>query len=334
MKSQLILLFICMISLSSTCENKYQRYSKIKCDKEVSDFLGAKTVKFINSADSVKVYVLNPMSKDTLGERYLEYKTTRQSDTLSNVQLLALHSILKSKNSYSFDSLVKNCTLLPNYSVSFFAKNKNQQLDTLSILLDFNCDTWYFKYDNQIKFEDFDTVRDTLLVWLRSVFTKNNKVSNSYDMEKINSLIKNQFGEKTAKQIKNINTVSAFLLNPEKESEDTTRLFNGFFVVDKVPKLQDVEQKLIMDILQNKKIITDSRLAKNCTFLPDIGFRIYAKDKSYTDILVAFYCNDWLLINNEKRVITDCQSIRKELLELATKTFPEDEYLRSISPEK
>lgn len=338
MKKELLkisLLIVCIISLANTCnDNNSTEYATTEWDKQVSEFLGKNAINFINTADSVKIYTLAPTSNDTLRQKYMKYIAVNQSDTLTNEQVFFLHKILKSEKSYTFDNLVKDCTLFPNYSIAFFGKNNQLQLDTLSILLDFNCDVWHFCYKNQTKFEDFDNIRDSLLMWINDIVPNRNEVAEkTKNMETVYDYLQKQLSTSIAEQLINTDTISAFLLNPEEETNDTTNLFNGFLIIDKVSQLKEKEQKSMTDIIKNKKIQIDSTLVNNCTFLPDIGFRFYNENKSHTDILIAFYCNDWLFINNETRIIMDCEPIRKDLLDLAKNSFPNDKYLNNLPVE-
>ncbi|MEO1410570.1 MAG: hypothetical protein AAFW73_11865 [Bacteroidota bacterium] len=330
--SYLSLLLLGIISLASTCNDLLTGYSNLPYDARVVQFLGDRTVQFLNAADSVKVYALDPLAEAAPESQHLGYALSQQSDTLTNRQRYALHQLLRSEGSYSFDSLQKSCAFLPQYAIAFFGTDsQTQRVDTLSVLLDLNCSVWQFHLADQAPFEDFDRVRDTLGHWLQQLLPMPPPTPPSTpSTEMVLDYLKANFGAKIAERMVAADSISAFLLNPEESSNDSSKLFNGYLIVDRVEQLESPKQQLLLDLLKGKEIKVAGAQLKNCTFLPDVGFRLHVEKEQYTDLLIAFYCDDWLLINANKQVRTDCRLLRPDLLSVARESFPDDAYLRSI----
>jgi hypothetical protein len=305
-------------------------FSKIKTDAEVSKFLGLSIIDFINSADSIKILVLSPLGDDTVSIKHLDFPVISISPSIDTNNTTVLHKILKSKLSYGFDDFVKNCTLLPNYSINFF-KTKNNYTDTLSILLDFNCDVWYFKHKNVTKSEDNEGARDSLLRWLSLIFPDSNSVINKHDMQKFTyGHLEEKFGFEISRNIMESDSVVVYVLDPQKSSFDSARIFNKFLIIDTPVILENQYVVKLTEIINNKNFYKSSQLAKNCTFLPDIGFRFFRNKNYYTDVLIAFYCDEWLFVSGKNQVYADSRLARQQLIELIRTIRPNDEYFKQL----
>ena len=124
--------------------------------------------------------------------------------------------------------------------------------------------------------------------------------------------------------------VSVFLLNPEQKPNNDEEAFCNFTIVDKIENLDTKNRKTLYKIITSNDFYTNSETVKNCTFLPDIGFRIYMEKNKTVDLLIAFYCDEWLLKIKDDEIISDFSKIRSDLLELSKNIFPSDDYLKKI----
>ena len=310
-------------------------------DNTVPKFLGQDIFNLINHADSIEVLRLNPLSEDSTAVFYLGYAVQDTSPNLSKSQVAYLSKIIKDKASYSFDSVTKNCTLLPDYALVFYGSNLQKRKDTLSILLDFHCDMWNFIYHDIRKFEDMKSSRDSLLALVNTVLPQQPK--EALDTTKIaQTILSKDTTEKDTTKFKisplmqyteiqtvflkdlekKVHKVQAFILDPEADVRDSLQSFNGFTVVRQLDSLQLNHQDTLLKIITDTTNYPIIKSVKNCTFLPDVGYRLYRMDSTFTDLLIAFYCNDWMFIRADKRVIRDCQKARQALLKVTRQIFP------------
>lgn len=128
-------------------------------------------------------------------------------------------------------------------------------------------------------------------------------------------------------------SVVAFLLDPEGSNNAGNGKFNGFPLVNEPKKLTLAQSNYLRQLISNPAYYPESSFIKNCTFLPDVGFRFYGKHNKKTnhaDLLIAFYCDDWLFTDGTKKITKDSKSARMELLRFIQQIFPGDEYLKKI----
>jgi len=220
--------------------------------------------------------------------------------------------------------------LLPEYSISIFGKNSNKQNDTLCIFLDLNCDTWYFSYQNELKFEDNDSARISIINWLKSVFPEN-KLKPHSSMNSTNSFtLHNEFGLTVSETSHENIMISAYLLDPKKSIKDSKNSFDGFLIIDDVVNIKEDDKSTLLKMLAKYDEYEISKYIKSCTFLPDVGYRVLINDSIKADILISFYCDTWMFKNSQKEIQLDCNVQKMELLNLATSVFPDDEYLKRL----
>ena len=268
-------------------------------DSSVSRFLGKEILHLTQQSDSVQALYLNPMNQDSTANYHLGYAVQDTSQNLTQTQISSLSRILESEASYSFDSTTKNCTLLPDYALVFYGSNLQKQRDTLTVLLDFHCDMWHFFYRDIRKFEDMEGARDSLLALMNEVFSKKTvidtleldttKVKIELDTTKVKK--KKELDTTKVKKMKydqiqnlffeglseNSHITNAFLLNPENSVQDSSQSFHSFAVVEKLDSISKTQQDTLLKIIKNKDNYRFTDHVKNCTFLPDVGYRMYNK---------------------------------------------------------
>ena len=82
----------------------------------------------------------------------------------------------------------------------------------------------------------------------------------------------------------------------------------------------------LKEVLLDKDNFVYSEVIKNCIFLPDVNFRLFANGE-YADVLFAFYCDECRVICNGESVQSDSENMRKRILEIAMCIFPKDKYI-------
>ena len=319
-----VLIFVVVFSvISSKCTDNKNFNAKTKADKKVRNFLGEEFISFFDNASEVKIHLLDPFGEKSKTE-FFGYSELGVSDILVYEDLMFLNNILKSDSSYSFDNTIKNCTFLPSHAISFY---NNQLDDTLSILMDFNCKVWQFNYKGVTKFEDFDNVSKPLKDWLdlKSSSIKRGINNNGLMYKKI----ENELSLSASQNIKKAEKIEAFLIDPQKAVSDGNIKFNNFLVIDSL-KLTNSYKNILLKIIQNHEV-SDNNYIKNCTFLPDVGFRFVDEKENFTDMMVAFYCDDLMITRDGKSFVVDSKAIRSDLLELSMSIFPNDTYLKKIT---
>jgi len=144
------------------------------------------------------------------------------------------------------------------------------------------------------------------------------------------SFLELYFDETMVSTLTDIKKVESYLLNPGLK--DTSALsFHRYSVINTPVKLSENQIYLLQDILSNKDNYQQDSIVKSCTFLPDVAFRCYVNDSIFTDILVAYYCDDWLFISEKKQYYKDCSKARKALVYLAKDIYKEDNYIQKLS---
>ena len=164
-----------------------------------------------------------------------------------------------------------------------------------------------------------------LVVVIISIITLSSKC-NTGNKEGSNNMNFNKVSE----QLATTDKISVFLLNPKKKVTDGTNSFCNYLVIDEIINIDIEKREILKKIILSKDFYSQSDIVKNCTFFPDIGFRFFTKSKT-VDLLIAYYCDEWLIISNKKQIRNDCSKTRKELLQLTKSIFPHDEYIQNIS---
>jgi len=136
--------------------------------------------------------------------------------------------------------------------------------------------------------------------------------------------------KKAVSIFKDVKNVESYLLNPELKSTDSTS-FHGYTIINPPVQLNEKQLSELQNILLNKNNNQQDKFVKSCTFLPDVGFRCYTNDSTFTDILVAFYCDDWMFVSGEKQYLKDCSKARKSLVRLVKDIYKEDNYIQKLS---
>ncbi len=85
----------------------------------------------------------------------------------------------------------------------------------------------------------------------------------------------------------------------------------------------------LKEVLLDKDNFVYSEVVKNCIFLPDVNFRLFANGE-YADVLFAFYCDECRVICNGESVQSDSENMRIRILEIALCIFPKDKYIRFL----
>ena len=345
---------IALFFIASKCGGAQQQghVSSPETDSLVLKLLGPQRVALIRATDRVRVRSLVP---DANGGQWREVlaEPSRVPD---------LVSILCRKESYSFSKVLEKCPLAADVHI-LLSVGQGPSADSLLVLVNIQCQSWQYVYHGQAVAEDRFGPQNAIAAWVSAVLppasaeknadqAQHSPQSERPDVKKDTSipktsgkpagaepgpatnLLEQRFGADIAQTILQAGTVSAYVLDPEKAPPAGSNTFNGFAVVQEQEKLSAPLSKKLLAILSAPKHHLESRLAKNCTFLPDIGFRLLRTENGksdYVDVLVAFYCDDWMFKDsNGSRYIRDCAPARKELLELVRKIFPGDEYFKRL----
>ncbi|MCC6461241.1 MAG: hypothetical protein IT260_12270 [Saprospiraceae bacterium] len=338
---------LALLSIASKCSGSQQSGQPLTpppTDSLVLNLLGKSRVDLIRAADRVAVRSLAP---DGHPEVWAE--AARIPD---------LVAILCRKESYTFSKVLEKCPVGADVQINLRV-SQGRPADSLLVLVNTQCRSWQFVYQGQVVAEDALGPQNGIEAWLSAVLlparpeksadkperpTAKKDTASSKNTGKpaapspgagaqSANHLEQRFGAALAQNILQAGTVSVFALDPEKKPSDSSSVFNGFAVVQKQEKLSAPLRKKLIDIINNPNNHVESRLAKNCTFLPDIGFRFSRVENgktAYSDVLVAFYCDDWMFRDGANRQIRDCAVARKELLELARKIFPGDAYFKQL----
>jgi hypothetical protein len=149
------------------------------------------------------------------------------------------------------------------------------------------------------------------------------------------SFLESYFDKELIDCLASADSIKAFILNPDIEVKDSTLAYRGFYVVTHpAPTVLNKKQsQKLSKIVFNKNYYYHEKYFKRCTFIPDIGFRFYANNGTYADILIAFYCDEWMFVK-DKKYSKNSERPRKKLLSLIQEIFLDDEYFKRISGNK
>ena len=120
--------------------------------------------------------------------------------------------------------------------------------------------------------------------------------------------------------ISECDSATAYLLYPESSDTAPALVFRAFEVIGRPQKLNKFHKEEFSLIIREPSKPND--LIISCTFLPDIGFRFF-KDKQETDVLIAFYCDEWLFAKDSVMNSGSCSHVHQELVRLSKRLFPE-----------
>jgi len=122
--------------------------------------------------------------------------------------------------------------------------------------------------------------------------------------------------------------LSWHILDPFEQTSNDAENFNGAFILQ---QKGDKNAAAISKLLTSPSSFVKSDRIKESVFLPDLAMRMYADGKQSVDVMFSFYCNECKIISGDNIFQSDCQHIRKEVIENALKVFPLDKYLRVLS---
>lgn len=276
-----------------------------------------KTISTIKKAEKVVYYALDPMSSDTTKPQIAGVPITIFSKELRQAEKDSLtHIIIDNVKNVQGDGKGKFCPPAPQDAFLFIKGN-----DTVQFVVDLNCASYTIVKDT-LEFEyDIEKIYDKMSPLVKSI---RGNVSQLINQSSDTS--KNMLPDQMKRIISEADSVVCYLLDPlDKNFKDT---LNGFCILD----YTNVDAKLV-DSLKNI-LLDDSNFGyptflKNCTFLCDITFRMYAKGE-YADVMFAFYCDDCVVFCGNEHIKSDSRNMRKGILEIAKYIFPKDRYVRHL----
>ena len=137
---------------------------------------------------------------------------------------------------------------------------------------------------------------------------------------------RNVLTEKMKLIITGADSVVCYLLDPMDKSCKHT--LQGVCILEQEKTVSQLVDSL-KEVLLDKDNFVYSEVVKNCIFLPDVNFRLFANGE-YADVLFAFYCDECRVICNGESVQSDSENMRKRILEIAMGIFPKDKYIRFL----
>lgn len=305
-------------------------------DVEVQRFLGDSVVYCLENATDVVVYQLDPLSKDSVEESLLGYKVLAQRSMPDSIRR-ELVGLLRSRKSYSFDGNRKKCPPLPGYAVTFTLRGHSlTQPDSLTVLLDFSCDVWYFCAGSTRKMEDFDTVHEQLQECIHRAMdglAPTEQVKSVPLSDTLEGCMDRLLSSSAVDNILRSTVFRAYLLNPMVDTASGSESFRGYSVVAASDSLAVRADNPLLASLRTMRSVPCDTLVSNCTFLPDLAFRLRLPNGQLADVLIAFYCDEWRICYNERVYQASCPAVRNALLKYAQGLFPKDEYVRRLGSE-
>lgn len=294
-------------------------FSTLSCSGQDGNLPDKKTMAVIKKAEKVVYHALDPMAEDmSNGEIYGTAKTGYSRELEKSEKENLINLINEKKANYLHPGKGKFCPSAPQ-DAFIFVKGK----DTVQFVVDLNCATYSIIHDTTEYEYDFEKCQEKVSQLIKSMREQNSVASNS--IAPLDSA-KNILTEKMKRIISESDSVVCYLLDPmDMTSTDT---LNGFCILDNAK----VESKLVdslKNILLDKQNFVYSQLLKNCTFLCDMNFRMFAKGE-YADVMFAFYCDDCVIVCNDEHIISDSRNMHKEILEIAKCVFPKDRYIRYL----
>ena len=198
--------------------------------------------------------------------------------------------------------------------------------DTVNFLVDLHCDIWKFS-TNEKKF-DFDALHAPMEKLIYGIIGKELTSDNMINNPIVKAECKKSIMPDSIKTLlQSADSLVWYMLDPMQQ--DVKNGFNGFYILDKKAESDTVRIKNLMHNLLREDMFLETDIVKNCTFLPDIGFRSLKGDE-FIDVMFSFYCDECKIIYGDNYIQSDCGIIRKEILAEAQKAFPKDRYIRIL----
>jgi|GEM_PF-6025604 len=293
--------------------------SALNCNAQEGFSPDKKTMSVIKKAEIVEYCALDPWSEDFIhGEIYGIAKTGYSRPLRKDEKDSVAKFLHCNKDNCRKLGKGKFCPPAPQDALLF-----TKGSDTITIVFDFNCAAYTIVNDT-VEYEyDFDNAEAEVSKLIKQFRQQDSVVVNAYPPV---DTFQNMLTEKMRSVIGDADSVVCYLLDPlDKTNKDT---LNGFCILNH----STVDAKhvdLLKKILLDKQNFVHSDILKNCTFLCDMIFRVYAKGE-YADVMFAFYCDDCVVVCGDEHVNSDSSNMRKGILEIAKDIFPKDRYIRHL----
>lgn len=273
-----------------------------------------KTMSVIKKAEKVSMYLIDPMTDDYSNGKLQGYAVVGNQIEVADGEKDTLISLINETVAFfKSGETQKMSTFIPEFAFQF-----TKESDTVNVLLDFHADIMSFCFKDKTCKLGFAKTHKRFMSLVHSL--KSNQDSSSTS----ESIVPKAILEK----ITATDSLSWYILDPFEQTSNDAENFNGAFILQ---QKGDKNAAAISKLLTSPSSFVKSDRIKESVFLPDLAMRMYADGKQSVDVMFSFYCNECKIISGDNIFQSDCQHIRKEVIENALKVFPLDKYLRVLS---
>lgn len=311
--------------------------------------LPKKALKAIRTADSIIAYRIDAMNDAADSAATLcGFAVKGNRIPLEAESVTALQALADSFFSCPTAGKVKKLsTFIPDAGFKFRSPK-----DSAMLLLDLHANLCTFHHKKKQYLIDTDSISGPLSTLLKSIFreTRGNRAeevpvadsrlaapngstpapdaesaANAPEDEKyvrLNSALLQMITEAKA--------MTCYIIDPLTPGDKDAEKLDKYVIlqqqqVDNAEWMQQFRQAIA-----GEKSFEKFDFVKNCTFLPDVAFRLCDKENTL-HILFSFYCSECEMRMNGKRIFrNDCSIVQPRIIQLARQIFPKDKYIRTL----
>ncbi len=297
-------------------------FSTLSCSGQGEKIPDKKTMSVIKKAEKVVYYALDPMTELCSTQKIEGICTTGFSKILEQSEIDTLISIIS--GNLKIPKKEGSGKFSPFIPVDVFQFTKGN--DTVNFLVDLHCYKWKFSGSN--KTYDFDAYSNPMKKLVYEIIgepiaSNDSDLANTHILENEHSILP----EPIQNVLQNMDSLVWHILEPMQQNEKNG--FHGFFVLETKKETDTSIVNNLKKKLLDKDSFVQTMTVKNCTFLPDFGFRVFGNG-TFFDTMFAFYCDECIFVYDNKTFQYDCESIRKVILQQAKNAFPKDRYIRIL----
>lgn len=297
-------------------------FSTLSCSGQDGNLPDKNTMAVIKKAEKVVYYALDPMAEDSTCQKIEGICTTGFSKELEQAQIDTLISIIQENAKIPIKQGSGKFSAFIPVDVFQFTKGK----DTVNFIVDLHCDIWKFSdSDKKFDFDYFHNPMEKLVFEIigEPIAATDTDVANTQILGNEKSILP----EAVQSLLQKSDSLVWHILDPMQK--DDKNVFHGFYVLETKQESDTSIVNNLTKTLLNKDSFVETDMVKNCTFLPDLGFRVFC-GKSFVDVMFAFYCDECRIVYGNNTFQSDCEIIRKEILQQAKNAFPKDRYIRIL----
>ena len=167
-----------------------------------------------------------------------------------------------------------------------------------------------------------------MLVTITSIFCTCNGQSKVAKQSVTNDAMAEYFGDTVASIFAAPTKVQAYILSMDEPTEKSQTM-GGFAIKKRLGNVKEAHYSILQFLMQDESnYLSDSAEVRKCFFKPYLAFE-FVKGKETVSVLIAFNCECWGVVFNNK-VIEKPYICQRQLLRFVYGFLPKDEYINEL----